>query len=138
MTERLKDKPRKYKVWNYTTNPKTRHQGNNGEKVTIEEKFIIVKDKTDDIDYMDYPRDWTASVSNTIYCLRDITFTDGPKGYKPCEELLKEVRQQAEEITQSEKIKKIFYKNRTHSKFESIDKYTTQKQINEIYNKTKD
>lgn len=80
MTERLKDKPRKYKVWNYTPNPKTRHHGNDGQKVPIEEKFIIINDKTGDLDYMDYPGDWSASASNTINCLCDITFTDDPKG----------------------------------------------------------
>lgn len=84
MTERLKDKPRKYKVWNQTPNPKTRHTITDGQKVPIEEKFEVINDKTGQVDMMDYPGDWTGSPANTANCLCELTFTDDDKNvYDP-------------------------------------------------------
>lgn len=107
MTERLKDKPRKYKVWNYTPNPKTRHHSNDGQKVPIEEKFIIINDKTGDLDYMDYPGDWSASASNTINCLCGITFTDDPKGAEDYSKFKKLQQEKSTQIKQDNQYKKI-------------------------------
>ena len=105
MTERLKDKPAKYKVWQQTPNPKTRHTHTDGQKVAIEEKFIVINDKTGDIDYVDYPGDWTCSPSNKENCLCNITFTNNPTGYKPQHQLKTEYQQQAQKIKQQKQNK---------------------------------
>ena len=76
---KTKNKPQ-YKRWNWTQNNATRHTCNDGQIVPLEEKFIIINDKTGDLDYMDYPGDWSASASNTANCLCGITFTDNLKG----------------------------------------------------------
>ncbi len=76
MTERLKDKPRIYKVWNQTPNPKTRHTITDGQKVPLEEKFEVINDQTGQIDMMDYPGDWKGSPANTANCLCELSFTD--------------------------------------------------------------
>ena len=76
MTERLKDKPHIYKVWNQTPNPKTRHTITDGQKVPLEEKFEVINDKTGQIDMMDYPGDWKGSPANTANCLCELSFTD--------------------------------------------------------------
>ena len=127
-----------YKVWNQHPNPKTRHSLTDGQKVKLEEKFIVINDKTGDIDYVDYPGDWTCSPSNSANCLCSLSFTNDPTGYKPQEELNEEYKQHSEDITLSAQLKKILLKNSTHRKFESINRYVTQKQINHIYNRIKD
>ncbi|MBE6489094.1 MAG: hypothetical protein E7Z86_10330 [Methanosphaera stadtmanae] len=107
MTERLRDKPSTYKVWNQTPNPKTRHTHTDGQKVKLEEQFIVINDKTGDIDYVDYPGDWTCSPSNKENCLCNITFTNNPEGYVPHDKL-------KEEINETSNIIKIIDQNKKH------------------------
>ena len=70
-----------FKVWDQHPNPKTRHNLTDGQKVKLEEKFIVINDKTGDIDYVDYPGDWTCSASNSANCLCTLSFTNDPTGY---------------------------------------------------------
>ena len=106
MTEQLQENPHKYKVWQQTPNPKTRHTETNGQKVKLEEQFIVINDKTGDIDYVDYPGDWTCSPSNKENCLCNITFTNNPTGYKPQHQLKTEYQQQAQKIKQQKQFMK--------------------------------
>ena len=105
MTEQLQENPHKYKVWQQTPNPKTRHTETNGQKVKLEEQFIVINDKTGDIDYVDYPGDWTCSPSNKENCLCNITFTNNPEGYVSHEKLHQQTQQQAQKIKQQKQNK---------------------------------
>ena len=75
-----KERP-KYKVWDQTPNPKTRHTITDGQKVLLDEKFTVINDKTGDVDYCDHPGDWTCSASNAANCLCGMHFTNNSKGY---------------------------------------------------------
>lgn len=103
---KTKNKPQ-YKRWNWTPNDATRHTCNDGQIVPLEEKFIIINDKTGDLDYMDYPGDWSASASNTINCLCDITFTDDPKGAEDYPKFKKLQQEKSTQIKQDNQYKKI-------------------------------
>ncbi|WP_292474206.1 hypothetical protein [Methanosphaera sp.] len=87
-----------FKVWDQHPNPKTRHNLTDGQKVKLEEKFIVINDKTGDIDYVDYPGDWTCSASNSANCLCTLSFTNDPKGYKPHEKLNEYYKKKSEKI----------------------------------------
>ena len=95
-----------YKVWNQHPNPKTRHNLTDGQKVKLEEKFIVINDKTGDIDYVDYPGDWTCSPSNSANCLCSLSFTNDPTGYKPHETLNQEKREKSEKIQKENQFRK--------------------------------
>ena len=94
---KTKNKPQ-YKRWNWTPNNATRHTCNDGQIVPLEEKFIIINDKTGDLDYMDYPGDWSASASNTANCLCGITFTDNPKGAEDYPKFKQRKQEEAKKI----------------------------------------
>lgn len=79
-----------YKVWKQTPNPRTRHTITDGQVVPLDMKFIVVNDKTGDIDYLDHPGDWVGTASNTANCLCNIRFTNKApeKGYEELREEL--------------------------------------------------
>lgn len=66
-----------HKVWIWTGEGETtRHESNNMQKRLIDEPFIIVNDKTLEIDELMYPSDPNGSPSNTYICYCDIDYTN--------------------------------------------------------------
>lgn len=64
-----KDEIYTHKVWIHTgAGETTRHMSNHMQKVLIDEPFIVVNDKTLDIDEMMYPCDPAGSPSNAYIC----------------------------------------------------------------------
>lgn len=96
-----------FKVWDQHPNPKTRHNLTDGQKVKLEEKFIVINDKTGDIDYVDYPGDWTFSASNSANCLCTLSFTNDPIGYVEHKNLVEDYKSKSEKIKQDILIKRI-------------------------------
>lgn len=96
-----------FKVWDQHLNPKTRHNLTDGQKVKLEEKFIVINDKTGDIDYVDYPGDWTCSASNSANCLCTLSFTNDPIGYVEHKNLVEDYKSKSEKIKQDILIKRI-------------------------------
>ena len=112
--------------------------------VPIDKKFIIVNDKTGQMDMLDYPGDPTGSPANVYNCLCDVDFDadilkDGINlDEYDYQQVKKEQTQKSEEIKISEKIKKVLTKNKTHRSIKNINKYVTQKQINNVYERIKE
>lgn len=75
MKLRATNKP-KYKIWHYTPQPNTRHSGMDGQKVLLDEKFIVTNERTGDTEYMDYPGDPAGTPSNTANCMCYISFSN--------------------------------------------------------------
>lgn len=125
---KTKNKPQ-YKRWNWTQNNATRHTCNDGQIVPLEEKFIIINDKTGDLDYMDYPGDWSASASNTANCLCDITFTDNPKGAEDYPKFKQRKQEEAKKIQEEyQKAKENREERRKIKKREEIIKELKKKE----------
>lgn len=132
MTARLEENPPKYKVWQQTPNPKTRHTETDGQKVRLEEQFIVINDKTGDIDHVDYPGDWSCSASNAANCLCDITFTNDPTGYKPHNELNEDYKTKSEEIKQTNDNSKLFeFQNKYEEIYNIINDFEMLQDLNE-------
>lgn len=125
---KTKNKPQ-YKRWNWTQNNATRHTCNDGQIVPLEEKFIIINDKTGDLDYMDYPGDWSASASNTANCLCGITFTDNPKGAEDYPKFKQRKQEEAKKIQEEyQKAKENREERRKIKKREEIIKELKKKE----------
>lgn len=72
---KTKNKPQ-YKRWNWTPNDATRHTCNDGQIVPLDKKFIVVNEKTGEVDYLNYPGDWSGSPANVYNCLCEIDYDD--------------------------------------------------------------
>ena len=62
------------KVWMWTPNERTRHEGMDEQTVDLDAKFTVVNDVTGDTDYLLFPRDIENDrngCSNTCNCLCD-------------------------------------------------------------------
>lgn len=70
---KTKNKPQ-YKRWNWTPNDATRHTCNDGQIVPLDKKFIVVNEKTGEVDYLNYPGDWSGSPANVYNCLCEIDY----------------------------------------------------------------
>lgn len=64
------------KTWVWTGRGKTtRHRSNDGQIRDIDEKFIVMNDKTGDIDLLDYPMDVKGSFSNCSICYCEVKYS---------------------------------------------------------------
>lgn len=73
-----KDAPYTHKQWIWTgEGATTRHESNHLQKVRFDEPFIVVNDKTLDIDEMMYPCDPAGSPSNAYICYCEIDYLIG-------------------------------------------------------------
>lgn len=79
MRMRTKNRP-VFKIWNVTPNPRTRHTTNDGQKVPLDEPFIIENDKTGVVDELMYPGDVRGTAGNIINCLCKMDYTNNPSG----------------------------------------------------------
>ena len=64
----------RFKRWLSSHAHNTRHDCNDLQIVPIDKKFIIVNDKTGQMDMLDYPGDPTGSPANVYNCLCDVDF----------------------------------------------------------------
>lgn len=136
---KTKNKPQ-YKRWNRTPNDATRHTCNDGQIVPLDKKFIVVNEKTGEVDYLNYPGDWSGSPANVYNCLCEIDYDDKiiedgidlekiPK-YK---DIKKEQKNYAKQIQEE-----IAYKNKYHDlkTIDDVAKYynlEVKKETNELH-----
>lgn len=77
LTERMNTKNgSRFKRWLSSHAHNTRHDCNDLQIVPIDKKFIIVNDKTGQLDLLDYPGDPTGSPANVYNCLCDVDFDE--------------------------------------------------------------
>lgn len=65
-----------HKSWVNTGRKNTRHMHNHGQTVEIDEPFLVMHDKTLQIDEMMYPCDPAGSWANAWICYCDVDYTD--------------------------------------------------------------
>lgn len=67
------------KTWSWTPNERTRHMQMDETTIPIDEDFVVINDKTGDMEYAPYPRHESLSPSNSANCLCDCIFEYNPK-----------------------------------------------------------